>query len=610
MKYLIGLLGSVALLSSCAGYEAEGDEAAAGEQSQAFTSGEVFGFENLALWSVSSGTKQHVTPATEGSKALGVSGFSYTSITSQVVHQLSGVSSELALDVKLPSAASWGDVRIILRAPSKGIWYADLGTKALNTLGSGSYRTLKFAVPAAIRTALEANPTDLRVEIAVNGPGFSAPVAFDNLRFTGAPPTPSSVIEIRAPLVDDFAFLRVNGVMHRVGYWGQPDGSAWRDVSSWFAGGTNQVRFFAMNDGGPQGLEFELRLNGTTVYSVNCAVDGCETRGGGVFVDQVINLPQLSLPPARTVSVAGPSGGKLYLNDDFTGLSTPATLTLPAGSYRLGLGVSTDTPGAYTGTFYEKSVVVGGQNVSLTLGDQPALGVQDTTRIAILPIRRARALDSGGLAILQDADISRFASQFARTRDAWVKPFSYGLTTWNITVLPVEEQLEMVGDTFQSFPDHACPMLDLPKYQTLLSQYDVVMMFYSNYDAQLGREIGRGDAGMGGRCGQIQDHVGRDLGASNPNPVILHEMLHSSEAHHSSVLHRYNGVDGNHGAEEHGYPENTSDGEIHYVHWYRQFMRGQVPERADAVAGVTIPTIVQNPDYFVGPFATFRRGGW
>ena len=115
---------------------------------------------------------------------------------------------------------------------------------------------------------------------------------------------------------------------------------------------------------------------------------------------------------------------------------------------------------------------------------------------------------------------------------------------------------------------------------------------------------------MGGRCGQIQHHVGKHFGPGAPNPVILHEMLHSSEAHHHSVLHRYNGVDGNHGAEEHGYPENTSDGEVHYVQWYRQFMRGQVPERADAVAEVTIPTIVPNPDYFVGPFATFRHGGW
>lgn len=610
MKHWIGLLGSVALLNGCVAYEAETEEEV-GEVAQAYTSGEVFGFENLALWSVSSGTKQSVTPATEGSRALGISGFSNTQITSQVVHQLSGVSSELALDVKLPAAASWGTVWLVVRAPSKSIWYGDLGAKQLNTLGSGSYRTLKFAVPAAIRAALESNPSDLRFEIGVNGPHFSAPVAFDNLRFTGAPPTPNSVIEIRAPLVDDIAFLQVNGVMHRVGYWGQPDNSAWRDVSSWFAAGTNNVRLFAMNTGGPQNLQFEMRLNGGTVFSVDCAVDGCEPRpDGGVFVDHVISLPQLTLPPARTVSVAGPSGGKLYLNDDYTGLSTPATLTLPPGSYRLGLGVSNDTPGAYTGSYFEEGVVVSGQNVAVTLGDQPALGLRDTTRVAILPIRRARALDSGGLAILEDADITRFSSQFARTRDAWVRPFSYGLTTWNITTLPVEEQLEMVANTWQSFPDHACEMLNQPKYQTLLSQYDVVMMFYSNFDAQRGIEIGRGDAGMGGRCGQIQAHVGREFGPTRPNPVILHEMLHSSEAHHHSVLSRYNGVDGLHGAEEHGYPENTSDGEIHYVQWYRHFMRGQIPERFDMVTGVTFPAIVPNPSYFVGPFATFRHGGW
>ncbi len=611
MKHWIWILGSIASLNGCANDDSEDLENGVGELSQALTSAEVLGFEDLSHWSVSSGTKQHVTPATEGSKALGVSGFYYTSLTSSVVHQLSGVSSELSLDVKLPSAASWGDVRIVLRAPSKGLWYGDLGAQGLSALVSGRYEALKFTIPPAIRAALEAGPSDLRIEIAVNTPGFSAPVAFDNLRFTGAPSSQRSRVEIRAPLVDDIAFLSVNGVMHRVGYWGQSDGGAWRDISSWFAGGKNQVRLFAMNGGGPQGLELELRLDGSVVYRVDCATDGCEARpDGGIFVDQLLDLPALSLPPAQTVTVTSPTAGKLYLDDDYTGLSTPATLTLPAGSYRLGLGVSNDTPGAYTGAFYEQSVVVAGQNVAVTLGDQPALGVRNTTRVAILPIRRARALDSGGLAILQDADVSRFASQFAVTRDAWLEPFSYRLATWDITLLPVEEQLEMVGQTFHSFPDHACEILSQPKYRSLLSQYDVVMTQFSNYDEQRGVEIGRADAGMGGRCGQIQSHVGRHLGASAPSPVILHEMLHSHEAHHDSVMHRYGGVDGLHGAEEHGFPEHASNGELHWVKWYRHFTRGQVPERTDVQSGVTLPAIVNDPDYYVGPFAHFRHGSW
>ncbi|RYZ03802.1 MAG: hypothetical protein EOO73_26580 [Myxococcales bacterium] len=614
MKNWIGWIGAVALLNGCsAGFEAEdGDAEAFAEQLQALSATDVLGFEDLTQWTVSGGTKQAFTPASQGARALGVAGFHYSSIVSKPVSP-GAVTSQLALDVRLPAAASWGDVRLIVRAPSKGIWYGDLGAKALSSLASGSYRSLTYDVPAAIRAALQSQPSDLTIEIAVNAPGFAAPVAFDNLRFVGATPEQSSIIEIRTPVVDDLAFLEVNGLRHSVGYWGQPAGeaSAWRNVSSWFSGGKNQVRLFAVNTGGPQALEFQLRLNGTTVVNVNCEVDGCEARpDGGVILDQVIDLPALTLPPAGTVTVASPAAGKLYVDDEYTGLTTPATLKLPAGTHRLGLGVSNDVPSALTGKFYEETAVVAGQNLSVTLGDEPALATQYAARIAILPMRRARALDSGGLAVLSDAQIARFASQFAATRDSWVKPFSYGLQTWNITLLPTEEQLEMVGTTFDSFPDHACEVLGAAKYSNLLSQYDVVVVHLSNFDEQRGVEIGRGDAGMGGRCGQIQAHWGAGLAPNAPSAVILHELLHSYESHHQSVLGRYNGLSGLHGAEVHGFQPDGSQGERDWVEWYRYFIRGQVAERADQSPTVNLPAPVTNPDYYVGTFGSFRRGLW
>ncbi len=614
MKNWIGLLRAVALLNGCAGSESalEGESEEFAEQSQALSASDVFGFEDLSHWTVSGGTKQVFTPASQGARALGVAGFYYTSIVSKPVSP-SQVSAQLALDVRLPAAASWGDARLIVRAPSKGVYYGDLGAKPLSSLASGAYRTVTYDVPAAIRAALQANPSDFTLEIAVNAPGFSSPVAFDNLRFVGTNPEPRSLIELRAPLVDDVAFLEVNGLRHSVGYWGQPaaEASAWRDVSSWFSNGTNRVRLLAINTGGPQALEFQLRLNGTTIVDIDCQTFGCESRpDGGVILDQRIDLPALTLPPSRTVTVTSPVPGKLYVNDQYTGFTTPATLTLPAGTHRLGLGVSNDVPTALAGRFHEESVVVAGQNLNVTLGDEPALASQYAARIAILPMRRARALDSGGLAVLTDAQISRFASQFAATREAWVKPFSYGLQTWDITLLPTEEQLEMVGTTFDSFPDHACEVLGTSKYSNLLSQYDVVMVHLSNFDEQRGVEIGRGSAGMGGRCGQIQAHWGAALAPNAPSPVILHELLHSYESHHQSVLGGYNGLNGLHGAEVHGFQSDGSQGERDWVEWYRYFIRGQVAERADQSATVNLPSPVTNPDYFVGTFASFRRGLW
>lgn len=614
MKNWIGCLGAVALLNGCAGLDSElvGEAEQVEAESQALSSSSVFSFEDLSQWTVSSGTKQAFTPASQGARALGVARFYYTSIVSKPASP-SQVTAQLALDVRLPATATWGDVRLIVRAPSKGVYYGDLGAKPLSALVSGAYRTVTFDVPPAIRAALQAKPSDFTLEIAVNAPGFSAPVAFDNLRFLGASPEQSSLIELRAPLVDDLAFIEVNGLRHSVGYWGQPsaEASAWRDVSSWFSNGKNRVRLLAINTGGPQALEFQLRLNGTTVVDINCENYGCEPRpDGGVILDQSIDLPGLTLPPARTVSVTSPVPGKLYVNDQYTGLTTPATLTLPAGRHRLGLGVSNDVPTALSGRFHEESVVVAGHNLNVTLGDEPALASQYAARIALLPMRRARALDSGGLAVLTDAQIAKFASQFAATREAWVKPFSYGLQTWDITLLPTEEQLEMVGTTFDSFPDHACEVLSTSKYSNLLSQYDVVVVHMSNFDEQRGFEIGRGSAGMGGRCGQIQAHWGAGLAASAPSAVILHELLHSYESHHQSVLGEYNGLNGLHGAEVHGFQSDGSQGERDWVEWYRYFIRGQVAERADQSVSVNLPAPVTNPDYFVGTFGSFRRGLW
>lgn len=425
--------------------------------------------------------------------------------------------------------------------------------------------------------------------------------------------TPKSVVEIRAPFVDDLAILTVNGVRHPVGHFHQPETerAAWRDVSAWFSGGANQIRLFAINTWGPQGLTFQLRLDGATVFDFACQVEGCVSRpNGGVFVDRVIELPELRLPPSRKVTVTSVVPGKLYLNDDYTGLTTPATLELPVGSHRLGLGVSSDVPGALSGEFYEEVVTIAYRDVEIRLGDEPPLGPRNAARIAILPLRRARALDSGGVAVLSDAEIPRFVSQLEATRDTWIEPFSYGLATWDITLLPTEEEIEMVGATYESFPDHACEVLQTAKYADLLSHYDVVLVHFSNYDAERQLEIGQSSAGMGGRCGQIQSRVTAEWAPHQPSPTILHALLYAYDTHHQTTLGRYNGLNGPDGASDHGFPEVGSQGETHWVEWYRYFIRGQVPERAELLPGGAPSAPESAPDFYVGPFSSFRHGLW
>lgn len=610
----IALLGSMALLGGCADLEGPtaGEETTGevGGVDQALTSGDVFGFENLTHWTVSSGTKQSLTGGTQGSAALGVSNTYYSEITSAVVSDVGFVSNDLALDVSLPTAATWGSLRVVLEIPSKGIWYGDLGAHSLASITPGSYQTLHFQVPANVLTALQGSPNDLKVRLVLNGQVGSTPIGFDNLRFVGQNQGPS-VVEMRVNTVDDVAYLVVNGLKRRVGYWGSPGQGSWVDVSAWFVDGVNDVRFFASNYGGPGGVDVEFRVDGVVVDQVACDGSSCPALEHTNFVDQVVALPSLSLPPGRQVQVTSPTPGKLYVDDEYTGLTTPTTLTLPSGAYRLGLGVSNDAlVGSTTGSFYEEAVVVGSSDQSVVLGDTTPLGPTNVSKIAILPVRRARVVEGNKLAVLSDADVARFGSQAQATSDLYVEPLSYGLNRWDVTVLPIEEDLELVAPNWHEFPDHSCgDIVFQPKYADIFDSFDTVVVHFSNRDAS-GAEIGRGDAGMAGRCGQVQEHWGRFLSASTPVPVLLHEVLHSYESHHWDIERQWNGAGGLHGGETHGFQRTGDLGEIEWTEWYRYFMRGQVSELSSMGPGQIRPTRPATADYFVGVFRSVRYGLW
>lgn len=608
------LLGSLALLGGCVDYQEtslEGAEAAedVGGVEQALTAADVFGFENLAHWTVSSGTKQSLSGGTQGTTALGVSNTYYSEIASAVINGVGFVSNDLALDVKLPSAAGWGTLQVVLEMPSKGIWYGDLGQKPLSAITAGSYQTVHFTVPSNVLTALQGNPSDLKVRIIFNGQAGATAVGFDNLRFVGQSAT--SVVEIRANSIDDVAYLSVNGLKHRIGYWGSPGQGSWVNVTNWFVGGVNDVRFFASNYGGPGGVDFEIRVDGVVISHVTCDGTTCPAPENKTFVNQAISLPSLTLPPGRQVQVTSPTPGKLYIDDEYTGRTTPTTVTLPSGTFRFGLGVSNDAPvGSTTGSFHEESVVVGSSNLSVVVGDTAAIGPTNVSKIAILPVRRARVVASNSVATLSNADVARFGSQVQATSDLYVQPLSYGLNRWEVTVLPIEEDLEISSPNFAEFPDHSCgDIVFQPKYAGIHDQYDTVVVHFSNTDAN-GVEIGRGDAGMAGRCGQVQEHWGRHLSATTPLPVVFHEVLHSYEAHHWDIERQWNGVSGLHGAEVHGYQSNGTNGEPEWTEWYRYFIRGQAAELTTMSGGDIRLTPPSTADYFVGVFRTARYGLW
>ncbi len=90
-----------------------------------------------------------------------------------------------AIDVMLPEAAGWGEVRLIMDLPSQGIWWRDLGGARLENLTPGSFSEVSFLLTPDVSTALSGIYTDLRFVVAINGPTMSAPVLVDHLQFEG-----------------------------------------------------------------------------------------------------------------------------------------------------------------------------------------------------------------------------------------------------------------------------------------------------------------------------------------------------------------------------------------------------------------------------------------
>jgi hypothetical protein len=152
----------------------------------------VLGFERPTVdWSSTSGGVSESTTVTQGSKALAANG-GYREITSVSLSSLGGVKSTLRLDVRLPAAVNWGDVRVVLVAPSLSMGWTDLGGKSLSTLPVGQYSTLTFQLPSGVETALEGTYSDLRLKVILNAPDLGSPYLFDNLDFADGTAPPAS----------------------------------------------------------------------------------------------------------------------------------------------------------------------------------------------------------------------------------------------------------------------------------------------------------------------------------------------------------------------------------------------------------------------------------
>jgi len=171
------------------GEPADSDEASTvGVMTSALTTQEsVLGFESAQAWSVSGGAIASTGVHSEGSAALSVTTNGYTQLNSAALSTLSSTSPTLSVDFRPSAALAWGQVQLVVDAPSRGLYSAYLGQVSVQGLPVNTFSRLDFNVPPSVLQALTGSYSDLRFQLSINIPQGSGAVVLDNLRFAGPP---------------------------------------------------------------------------------------------------------------------------------------------------------------------------------------------------------------------------------------------------------------------------------------------------------------------------------------------------------------------------------------------------------------------------------------
>jgi hypothetical protein len=598
------------------------DGQALGSLSQALSDpAQVFGFENIADWTVTQGVKTTSSDHSQGTASLALSNFTFTNVVSTPLSTPQGITETLALDLKVPATPAWGELSLFVSIPSKNVFEQNVGQVTIAGLSAGSFHTLSFQVPAALLTALRSSYSDLSVKVALNAPQTAQSYLLDNLRFVGATAATQIEIEMTQP-IDDFFYASVDGLRQKIWYIGDPDQNVRIDATSWFAAGTHTLRLQAINTGGPATYGVRVWINDTLALDETCPSSTCngQNTSEGILLDRSLTIETPHQPPAQLVRVTSETPGKLYIDDGFTGLTTSGnsnavSLSLPPGQYTFGLGVSDDTPPVYGGSYREQTVSVGNAAVDVSFASTPALPIQDETRIVVVPVRTLTVDPFNQSTTLLQADLDDLEAQVFATRDEWLEPFSYGLVTWDVDFLPVVEDVALHAPNPEQAPD-AGRFLQEAGLEALRQQYEIVLLYYNCFDANgnvphgefEGRTIDFSAAAWGGGGTLwINPFWTRRWDPVGPNPALLHEALHNYEGYNQFNLHFYDGVQGMHGDSEHGYYDGDN-GELDFALYQRVYMRGQVAELDTTRPNVNVPAPSPLADLWVGVFDTMRRG--
>lgn len=150
---------------------------------------DVLGFEDETLWS-SSATISLTDRRVQGLHSLGVVGTNFNFVDSVPLSNLDVSEGRVAVAIRLPvqqANPNWfGEVRLVLHAPSIGLNQTTIGTVALTGLPTGEFVDLEFTLGEEVLSALAGDYSDLVIRLGLNVPYNAAGTyRFDNLRFGG-----------------------------------------------------------------------------------------------------------------------------------------------------------------------------------------------------------------------------------------------------------------------------------------------------------------------------------------------------------------------------------------------------------------------------------------
>jgi DNA-binding protein YbaB len=143
-------------------------------------------FENIAGWSSPQATLTSVqNPVTKGMKSLQVTGSGLKEIVSANFPATLAPQgcTRCLVDLWVPTGQTTGNLSVVISVPSAGINNVNLGNVNFTGHPTNQFSQFEFALPTAVRTALDGNATDVSVKLVLSSTSGAGPWYVDNVRF-------------------------------------------------------------------------------------------------------------------------------------------------------------------------------------------------------------------------------------------------------------------------------------------------------------------------------------------------------------------------------------------------------------------------------------------